>query len=494
VNARLQLARQTLLGAALAALAACAVGPDFHRPAAPAGTYASPVSVSAATAADAPSLRYGAPLAADWYRLLGCRALDQWVKLALRNNPDLQSARASVSEARARLRAAAGGAYPNLQGRAFVNRAHFNPGALGLGTQGSAGGNLFAGLLQLSYHIDLFGRLDRDLEARRAAVQYARDQALNTYVGLVNQVVTSAIDLAAAQSSIDATEKLLDAERRRLRLSRLQETVGTIARGETLTAKAQWQGTQATLPGLRQRRAAAAAALAALLGETPSQLQAPALRLADFTIPATLPVSLPAQLVQQRPDVLAAEQRLHETSAEIGVAAAARLPSISLSADYGSLSDRGADFFNAGNALWALGGNIAAPLFDGGKLAAQQDQAEAAYRRASAEYRSTVLEAFSQVATALRALANDGAALQAHEAALQTARQALDLSSRLLSVGTADAQAVLAARQEYRRELLSRVDVEARRFTDLAMLVHALGGGWWNAPRDPLAPEGKPHD
>ncbi|HUY84235.1 MAG TPA: efflux transporter outer membrane subunit, partial [Steroidobacteraceae bacterium] len=349
---------QALLGAALAALAACAAGPDFHRPAAPAGTYAMTASASRAAAAEAPSLRYGAPIAADWYRLLGSAALDRWVKLALQNNPDLQSARASVSEARARLRAAAGGEYPNLQGRALVNRAHFNPGALGLGTQGSAGGNLFAGLLQLSYHIDLFGGLRRDLEARRAAVQYARDQALNTYIGLVNQVVTTAFDLAAAQSSIDATEKLLDAERSRLRLNRLRETVGTVARAETLTAKAQLQGTEATLPGLRQRREAAAAALAALLGETPSQFQAPALRLADFKIPATLPVSLPARLVRQRPDVLAAEQRLHEASADIGIAAAARLPSFSLSADYGSLSDRGADFFNAGNALWALGGNI----------------------------------------------------------------------------------------------------------------------------------------
>jgi len=212
------------------------------------------------------------------------------------------------------------------------------------------------------------------------------------------------------------------------------------------------------------------------------------LRLSDLPMPKSLPVSLPSQLVRQRPDILAAEQMLHQASAKVGVATAARLPSFSLSADYGSLSDHGADFFNASNALWALGGNITAPLFDGGTLKARQDEAKSAYLQAGAEYRSTVLKAFSQVATALRALDNDSATLAARQQALDTAKQALDLSSLQMSAGVADELQVLTAQQEYRHELLSQVQAQARRFSDVATLIHALGGGWWNAPHDPVPP------
>lgn len=485
----LRLSTLVLSIAALGLFAGCTVGPDFQRPTPPNGGYIAKGDSTTPRTATAPALEFGIPIANDWYHLLGSPALNALVHQALRNNPDLQAARASVDQARAELRATAGGELPQLKGRGLANRAHVNPGALGLPVAGGhADDNLFAGLLQLSYNLDVFGKLRRQIEAKQAVVEYQRDEALNTYIGLVNQVVTTAFDLATAQSLIDATQRLAQAQAKQLKITRLQEKVGTVARAQTLTAQAQLEGTQATLPALRQRRAAAASALAALVGKAPSQFKVPKLRLSDFAMPTAVPVSLPSQLVQQRPDILAAEQLLHQASAEIGVATAARLPSFSLSADYGSISDHGADFFNAGNALWVLGGNITTPLFDGGTLKAQQDAAKAAYLQADAQYRSTVLNAFSQVATALRALNNDAATLAARDRALHTAKQALELSQMQLSTGTVDELQLLVAQQEYRSELLSRVNAQAQGFTDIAALMHALGGGWWNAPRDPVPP------
>ncbi|HEU0196457.1 MAG TPA: efflux transporter outer membrane subunit [Nevskiaceae bacterium] len=461
------------------ALAGCTVGPDFHPPAVPAhGNY----SAQPLTAPPGVAFEYGGAIAADWYHLLGSPQVNTLVREALAHNPSLDAARASVAEARAELRAVNGGRWPQLTGRALANRAHLNPAALGFPGGGRANNDSFAGLLQLSYNLDVFGRLQRHLEAQGAAVAHERAAADAAYINLVNQVVATALDAATAQSMLDETQSLVDAQQRQLRIIKLQEQVGTVGRAQSLTAQAQIESTQATLPALRQRLAAAQASLAALVGTTPAQFQAPHLTLANFHMPANLPVSLPSQLIVQRPDILAAQALLHAASAKVGLAIAARLPSFSLSADYGALSDRGVDFFNASNALWVLGGNITAPLFDGGTLSAKEDAAKAALKQAEAQYRLTVLNAFAEVATALHALDNDSASLAAHDRALKTAREALHLSDLEFRTGTVDELQVLTTQQQYRSELLKRIRAEQRRDADVATLIHALGGGWWNRP------------
>lgn len=467
-------------------LAACTVGPNFRPPHRPPGTYMTRQTAGRTSSRSGPKLRVGAVVLSDWYHLLHSSSLDELVRKTLRHNPDLVAARASITEAKEQFREVEGDRYPSIEGRAIANRAHFNPGALGLPLPtGATSNNLLAGLLQLSYHLDLFGQLNRELELRTAAVEYARDQALATYISLVNQVVVTAFDVAATQSLITATRQLISTERRQLRLRRVQEQVGTVGQIATLAARAQLEDTEATLPDLLQKRAAARAVLSMLVGEAPSKFKVPRLRLREFRLPTSLPVSIPSQLIRQRPDILAAEQQLRAASAEIGIAEAARLPAFSLTADYGSISNRGATFFTPDNALWALGGSIVAPIFEGGRLLAQKNRAEAAYLQAKAQYRATVLRAFSQVATALRALRNDSAILSARKAALYTARQALSLSSREFSAGTTDALGVLLTREQYRQEVLLRITAQKKCFIDVASLMYALGGGWWNASTDP---------
>lgn len=470
-------------------LAACTVGPNFRPPHRPSGTYMTGQIVGKTFSGSGPKLRIGAAIAADWYHLLRSDNLDQLVTEALRQNPDLVAARASITEAKEQLREVEGDRYPSIEGRAIADRAHLNSGALGLPLPtGATSNNLLAGLLELSYHLDLFGQLNRELELRAAAVEYARDQALATYISLVNQVVVAAFDVAATQSLITATRHLVSIERRQLRLRQIQEQVGTVGQIATLAAKAQLESTEATLPALLQKRTAARAVLSMLVGKAPSNFRAPQLRLNDFRLPTSLPVSVPSQLIRQRPDILAAEQQLRAASAEIGIVEAARLPAFSLSADYGSISNRGGTFFSPSNALWALGGSIVAPIFEGGRLLAQKNRAEAAYLQAKAQYRATVLRAFSQVATALRALRNDSAVLTARNAALHTARRALTLSSRKFSAGTTDALALLLTRRQYRKEVLLQITAQKKCFIDVASLMYALGGGWWNASTDPTPP------
>ncbi|MDE2149680.1 MAG: efflux transporter outer membrane subunit [Gammaproteobacteria bacterium] len=469
-----------LAAAALALLSGCTVGPDFRRPAAPPEN-------SIATGKPPPGIQVGGHIADDWYRLFGSEAVDALVRRALRQNPDLQAARAAIGVARYQLAATHGQALPQLDGELLANRQRANIGALThIPRVGVNISNQFRSTVTLSYDLDPFGKLKRGVEADQAAVDYARAQALDTYITLADQVVRTAFQLAAAEARIEATDKLIAAERRGLDLTRMQERVGTVPRAATLTAQAQLEGTEATLPALEQQRDAAAAALAALVGETPAGFSVPPVRLADFTLPEKVPLSLPAQLVRQRPDLLAAEAELHQASARIGIRAAQRWPDISLTAAYGTLTSDSGTVFDAANALWTLTGQITAPLFHGGALKAQENQAKTEYLAAAARYRGTMLNAFADVATALRAVEHDAATLAARRRALITARQALALSRDQFSAGAVDELQVLTAQREYRTELLAVIDARARRFDDVAALFHALGGGWWNADGDPV--------
>jgi efflux transporter, outer membrane factor (OMF) lipoprotein, NodT family len=469
-------------GLAALALAGCVLGPNYHRPPAPQADAYVPAKLPS-------SVELGAPIAADWYRLLGSQALDGLVQQALNRNPDLQAARARIGGAQAQLAQVAGARLPQLNGRLLANRAHLNSAPLtGAPGRKLIQPDLFAGLLELSYNLDLFGKLHRQLEASHADLAYARAQALNTYVTLVNQVVTTAFDYASADARLRASRALAAAEHKQLDLVQTQEQVGTVGAGDVLTARAQLQGTEATLPDLEQARDAARNALAALVGESPGSFKAPRLRLSDFHLPKTLPLSLPSQLVAQRPDILAAEDNLHLASAQIGVATASRLPSISLSANYGGIGSSPLGLFESGNALWSLAGDVTTPIFRGGSLKAQEDAAKAQYLEAAAQYRSTVLKAFSQVATALSALQHDHATLSRREAALDTARQALDLNHQQFQAGANGELPVLIAEQQLRTQVLGTIEARTRRFADVASLIRALGGGWWNAAGDPVAP------
>ena len=465
------------------AVGACTVGPEFKRPDIPA---ASGYSQSMPPAGSPRSLEYGADIAESWYRLFRSEALNGLVRQSLLDNPDLDAARHGLMAAQFEFKAVSGSALPQIDATGQIGRAHINGSLLYEPVNAfTATGNRFALGPSLAYNLDPFGGVRRSIESQRAAASSVRDQVLNTYVTLVDQVVITAFDYAATRAQIEVTQALVDELRAQYDLTQTLENSGKVTRSDTLQAQTQLENVQATLPSLEQQRDTYRNALAQLSGKTPDEFRLPELSLKDFTLPLKLPVSVPSTLVRQRPDILAAEENLHKTSADIGVAAAARLPSLSISAQYAQQTTKLSEFFTRPGGVWSVGPDLAAPLFHGGTLAAREQEAKEQYRQADAAYRSTVIGAFVEVANALQSLQHDGDGYVAHIRARDAAGANRDLALAQYRAGRYTELQVLTAEQQYQDAALSEVQADVQRFADIATLFRALGGGWWNAPNDP---------
>ena len=221
--------------------------------------------------------------------------------------------------------------------------------------------------------------------------------------------------------------------------------------------------------------------LAVLAGGFPNQELPEKFELSSLQLPRELPLTLPSQLVEQRPDVRQAEENLHSASALIGVARANRLPSFALTADAGSMAVIFSHIFTKGG-FWDVGGGLTQPVFDGGTLLHRERAAKAAYTQADEQYRSTVLTAFQNVADTLHAIQQDADGLKAASAAKDAAAVTLDLTKKQLDAGYANYLALLSAEQAYQQALINLVQAQSNRYADTAALFQALGGGWWNRP------------
>jgi NodT family efflux transporter outer membrane factor (OMF) lipoprotein len=204
--------------------------------------------------------------------------------------------------------------------------------------------------------------------------------------------------------------------------------------------------------------------------------------LSMLQLPQDLPLSLPSKLVEQRPDVRAAEAQLHAASAQIGVALANMLPQFSIAAARGGTATAFAQMFANDNPFWLVAGSVSQTLFAGGTLLHRKRAAEAAFEQAGAQYKSTVLTAFQNVADALYALQSDADALNAAVEAERATRKTLDLVTKQLQIGHVNYLALLNAQLTYQQALISLAQARGNRFADTAALFQALGGGWWNRP------------
>lgn len=458
-----------------AATVACTVGPDFHRPEAPQSAYKGPPE-----AVGTQKLEYGREVAADWYTLFGSEAVNHLVQEALRTNPDLEAARHNLRAAQYELEAVAGTALPQVELSARASRAKVNGSLLyepDNALQVTA--NQYAIGPALAYDLDIFGRLRRTIEAQAAQTSSVQRQTLNVYITLVDQIVMVAFDYAAAVEQIEVTRRLVADLQSQYDLTKLLEDSGKIVRSETLQAQAQLQTTRATLPALEKQRDVYRNSLLQLTGRAPQDGDVPRISLRDFTLPAQLPVSLPSQLVRQRPDILAAEDVLHEASAAVGIAEAARFPDLSLSGQFAQQSIKTADLFTHSASIWSAGASLTAPLFEGGTLRAREKEARERFVQAQAQYRSTVLGAFVEVQNTLEALQHDADDYDAHTQALQAAEANRDLARQQFEQGRVNELVVLTAEQQYQNAVLGEIQADVQRFADTARLFHALGGGWW---------------
>jgi NodT family efflux transporter outer membrane factor (OMF) lipoprotein len=332
----------------------------------------------------------------------------------------------------------------------------------------------------INYTLDVFGGNRRAIEALGAEVDVQRATEQATYLTLSANIVDAVIAKAAYQAEIEATQRLIDMQKQQVELAQDQVRAGTAPYSTVLSLRSQLASYEATIPQLQQNITQTDDLLATLAGHTPAQWRPPSITLADLTLPSELPVSLPSDLIRQRPDILVADANAHVASANIGVATAALLPSITLSGTYGANNTSTSNLFSATGNFWGFGADVTAPLFEGGTLWFRRKAAIDTYYQAMATYRQTVLSAFGQVANTLRALEHDALVLKAQDEAVTTAAQALHLVQANYQAGIATYLDVLTADAQYHQAKINHLEAIAVRYQDTVALFTALGGGWWN--------------
>jgi NodT family efflux transporter outer membrane factor (OMF) lipoprotein len=469
---------------AASALAGCTVGPDFTRPAAPADTGYHAIEDRAAPATDAPHIDWGHGPADRWWTAFGSPALDALVERALANNHSLAASNATLDAARHELRAVAGRRLPQIDATARVDQEQVN--LAGFGFSGAnplaAGGNpefhLYSVGGGISYDLDLFGGLRRQVEQSAARVEAQQRQTEAAHLSIAGQVVNQTLTIAAIRAQIATANALLADDQRNIELTQKRQAGGEGTLVEVLNAQSQFAADRGDIPQLEQQLAEARHLLATLIGIAPADLGPTEINLEQLTLPASIPVALPSALVHRRPDILQAEADLHAATAGIGVATARLYPDITL----GATLTQGAP--GVGNLLqnafrgYDIFAGLSAPIFHGGTLKAERAAAIDRARASDATYQQTVLNAFGQVADLLSAIQTDARSLANQSESVAVADRSRRLSRRSFEVGNSGILQVLESERLYQRSSNGLVLARTRQFLNVARLYVATAGGW----------------
>jgi NodT family efflux transporter outer membrane factor (OMF) lipoprotein len=482
----MKLPRQILILCLTALLTSCAVGPNFKKPEAPPvkDYTANPVSGTTSTTnvagGQAQHFLADQDIAGDWWTLFHSKPLNDLIERSLKANPNLKAAQAALAVARENVKAQRGAYYPSASASFSAARQKTAEVIAPTPNNNDLYFNLFTPQVTVSYVPDVFGLNRRTVESLNAQVEQARFALVASDIALSANVVAAAIQEASLREQIDATHHLIEINTNMLQILRAQFARGYANRLEVAAQESQLAQIVATLPPLLKQLAQQRDLLAALSGGFPSDGPAEKFELAGLQLPQELPLSLPSKLVAQRPDVRQAEENMHAASAQVGIAAANRLPNFLLSADVGSMALQAGQIFSSGTGFWGLAGSVTQPLFQGGTLLHRQRAAWATYTNAAELYRAAVLTAFQNVADTLVALEQDAHGLNAAAAARDAAKITLDLSMQQWQSGYASYLALLSAEQTYNQAVINLIQAQANRYADTAALFQALGGGWWN--------------
>lgn len=476
--------------AATAMTSGCAVGPDFKPPAPPEIDRYTREPQPTHTAA--PGDGFGAvqrfesnrDIPGDWWRLFHSRQLNTLIGEALKANPNLQSTLAALRVAQENKLAQVGKFFPTVQANFAPSRTLTSGSIAPVLASGENPFNLYTAQLTVAYTFDIWGGNRRAVESLQALADVQRFQVEAAYLTLTSNVVVAAIQEASLRGQIDATNELIGISEKMLKLLRDQFNAGFINRSDVAAQEAALAQIRATLPPLRKQLAVQRDLLTALAGRFPTQEPSETFRLAAMRLPVAIPLSVPSKLVEQRPDVRAAEEQLHSASAQVGVAVANMLPNVTLSANGGYTATELAGLFSPMNKFWMIAGSATQTVFDGFTLLHQKRAADEMVQQAAWAYQTVVIAAFQNVADALRAVQNDADALKAARDFERAARVSRDLAQQQFQAGSTSFIALLTAQQTYQQSRIALVQAQANRLSDTAALFQALGGGWWN--REPL--------
>jgi NodT family efflux transporter outer membrane factor (OMF) lipoprotein len=494
------LARSAALSAVLLA-SACAVGPDYQRPAVAAGEGYAPVPLADGTAAaagpgaDAQHFVMGRDIPFAWWTQFQSPRLNALVEQALHNNPTITAAQAALRQGQEFVSAQRGFFYPTVGADFNATRQKVSgntanstePGVQGNGTDIVQPGpaqplfyNFYTAQLELSYTPDVFGGNRRQVESLQAQADMLRYQMEATYITLVSNVVAAAIQEASLEAQIAATQVYIDENAKAVDILHAQFKLGYAMGIDVATQESALAQARELLPPLRKQLDQTHDLIRVLCGVTPDEALDDSFDLASLHLPEDLPVSLPAKLIEQRPDVRAAEEQLHSASALVGVAVANRLPQFTISGAIGGGASQVRQMFSPGGPFWNIIGDVAEPIFDGGTLLHRQRAAEQGLIQAREQYRSAVITAFQNVADTLHAVQSDADALAAAAEAERAAKVVKTLTEKQHALGYVDFLTQLAAEENYQQALITLLAARTNRYGDTASLFQALGGGWWN--------------
>jgi len=478
-------ARALAVGTTSLWVASCAVGPNFAPPPVPdVSGYTADTLKSPRAEADGPHIPpqhfvKGGDIPTRWWAAFRSKPLNELIRLSVEHNPSLQSAEAAIRVANFNALAQRGAFYPQIE-------ANYTPSDQQLSNYGNSipaqlpqeRYTLHTAQLNISFVPDIWGQNVRAVENLDAITQQAQFQLEAAYLALTANVVTAAIEEGSLRGQIEATERIVKIERDILGILKSQFTAGQAAQVDVLTQETALAQAEQTLPPLQKQLAVQRNLLTALAGQFSADEILQKFDLKHLTLPANLPVSLPSTLLAQRPDVRAAEANMHSASALIGVAIAARLPNLTLTANPGSSAFKLAELFTQGSLFYTVAASTTQPLFDGFTLYHRQKAAEATLDQAEALYRQAVISAMQNVADALRSLQADSRSVQAAIKAENAAKASLDIIRKQLVLGQINQVTVLNAQQAYLNTSIARVQAEATRLSDTAALFMALGGNW----------------
>lgn len=491
----------------LAILTGCAVGPDFKRPTAPvANGYAPASSIPDATASTpvlaGESQRFNptADIPFDWWTLFQSPQLNSLIKRAFKANPNIESAQAALRQAqeyataqegffyptvgasyspsRNKLAGNMGGNSPGLQGNGTVIQTTSNPA--GPTFNAPAYYNFHVAQLTVGYAPDVFGLNRRQVESAQALVNAQKLQLEAAYITLASNVVAAAIQEASLRAQLAALEKLVVSNQQNLVILRNQLKLGFVSGMEVAAQESALAQVEQSVIPLRKQLELTRDLIRALAGNLPNEDVDEKFELAALHLPQELPLSLPSKIVEQRPDVRAAEEQLHYASAQAGVAVANTLPQFAVTGAIGGMASNPGWMFRSGGGFFDLTANVAATIFDGGTLRAKSRAAEQALIQAGAQYRGTVITALQNVADTLHIIQSDADALKAADTSERAAQTAAVITRKQYEVGYVNYQTLLAAEQTHQLAVINLIQAQTNRLGDTAALYQALGGGWWN--------------
>ena len=464
-------------------LSGCVVGPDYRPPAAPQASRFTvdtlPESTAGGSTDQDRAQRFSddANLPPNWWTLLGSTELNVLVDRAMQHSPTIAAAEASLRRAQELAAAQNGAFFPSVLASYSPTRGRVADVTSSPLSSGASVYTLHTAQLSVGYAADVFGGNRRALESLEAQREAQAWQLRAAQLTLAANVVSVTLQEASLRDQLAATEQLSNMAERQLRLLETQKRLGAAPGSAVLAQEALLRQAEATAAGQRKQLAVQRDLLAMLIGTMPADLLAPTLKLSDLHLP-DVPTGLPAQLVEQRPDVRAAESQLHSANADVSVAVANMLPQITLSANYGAGAEMLGQLFRANSLLWSVGASLAQPVFQGGSLLHRKRAAEAQLEFTLAQYQSTVLGAFQNVADTLEAARHDA---DQHLATIRqetAARASLRIAQRQLELGDISVLTLLNAESAFLQASTSRIQAQTSRYLDIVAVYQALGGGW----------------